>query len=447
MFISTSPLNSRNNAYSFPNSAGRLKSNNKILAAYGKAYLEELNGYKVIHTFGSPYEEGYQHGKLLKNEIIKCFKEVYQEGFFKASPILPKIVWYFYAKLNEKFLRPEEKDELKGIADAAGLKYNDILVMNSEAPYQALANFLESLGMSSHCSQLAVMGKAALDGNTLIGRNLDSLDLNRWHKYALIQVHHPQKGYNFIAPGYAGKVLEAIIGWNEKNLIIAQNNTPYPFQSPFGLYTGILMRRLIQNCAVPKEAEEMIKNTKIISNAGTSILAANNKEAKVIEAAQNIIDTFKNNKIVQSRKTGEIDNLLDTLTLANHYKTPFTFKSAIPPLEGSLLREQRIKKLISSNYGKIDSEIIKNILTDKLDLKTGKNIGPENPGDNAVDWYGKRIAKFGPFSIPKNLEVRITTNISAVCDLKEKIFWIALGKNYISRSQDYKSFKIMELLK
>lgn len=418
------------------------QNHGKILKVYGKAYLEKISELKIIHTFGSPYEEGYQHGILLKDDIKNCFKEVYEDGFFKACSAFPKKLWYFYAKLNEKFLTDTEKQELAGISDAAGLKYEDILVMNSEAPYLVANNLLKSTKLASFCDQLAVQGKATANGSLLVGRNLDTLDLDRWHKYANIQVHHPDKGYSFITPGYAGKTLDASAGWNEYDFCVSQNNVCAKHLNPYGIYTGILMRRLVQFCKNTEEAENLIKKLHPICNAGTSILIDDVNSTKVIE----VIQTIASGKIIGVRRMGQYKDMPETISLSNHYETSETDKLSIPPDLSSLSRNKRLKNLIKENYGKIDVEIIKKILTDKMDINSGRNIGSEFPSDNAIDWYGEEIKNFGPFKIPNTIEVRITTVMSCIRDLKNKTLWLAQGKKYIDKPADFIPLNIKELL-
>ena len=41
----------------------------KTVARCGQGFLEEVDGYKVLHLKGTPYEMGYQQGALLKDDI------------------------------------------------------------------------------------------------------------------------------------------------------------------------------------------------------------------------------------------------------------------------------------------------------------------------------------------------------------------------------------------
>src|SRR5437016_2067268 len=41
----------------------------KTLARCGEGFLEDVDGYRVLHVRGAPYEMGYQQGALLRDDI------------------------------------------------------------------------------------------------------------------------------------------------------------------------------------------------------------------------------------------------------------------------------------------------------------------------------------------------------------------------------------------
>src|SRR5690554_2580136 len=45
--------------------------NATTIARCGRGWLEQINGYRVLHLKGSPYEMGYQHGALLRDSVRK----------------------------------------------------------------------------------------------------------------------------------------------------------------------------------------------------------------------------------------------------------------------------------------------------------------------------------------------------------------------------------------
>ena len=57
---------------------------------YGDAYLEKRDGITLVHLKGSPYEIGYQHGILLKDEIKEEYRDYKEEVKKTIRGKLPK---------------------------------------------------------------------------------------------------------------------------------------------------------------------------------------------------------------------------------------------------------------------------------------------------------------------------------------------------------------------
>ena len=45
------------------------RAETKTIARCGQGFLESVDGYRVLHLKGTPYEMGYQQGALLKDDI------------------------------------------------------------------------------------------------------------------------------------------------------------------------------------------------------------------------------------------------------------------------------------------------------------------------------------------------------------------------------------------
>src|SRR3979411_2305231 len=74
----------------------------RTVQRYGPAYRYPQAGWIVLHIEGEPYERGYQHGRLLSNEIaaiLRCFATV-------QGPRAPTEAWESTRTLtNALFLR------------------------------------------------------------------------------------------------------------------------------------------------------------------------------------------------------------------------------------------------------------------------------------------------------------------------------------------------------
>jgi len=86
------------------------------------------SGIRIIELRGTPYEIGYQHGKMLKEEIQYFSHKIERIILYKSLIKTAK-------ELEEKILNtyPEFKDlveEMKGISKGADVPYENILLFN-----------------------------------------------------------------------------------------------------------------------------------------------------------------------------------------------------------------------------------------------------------------------------------------------------------------------------
>ncbi|ADV63129.1 peptidase C45 acyl-coenzyme A:6-aminopenicillanic acid acyl-transferase [Isosphaera pallida ATCC 43644] len=186
----------------------------RLIARHGKGFLEEINGYRILHLEGSPYDMGVQHGALLKDEIREQVRFLFDVkakeldagiGPFKVDPY--KVILGI-SKTQQQFVPQRFYDELRGVADGSGLPYEDIVV----------ANFLPEL---FHCSGFALTGSATRDGAMYHGRLLDYGCDWRLQEHAVLVVAKPEGKIPFVNVTYAGFV-GSVTGMNAEKVSIGE---------------------------------------------------------------------------------------------------------------------------------------------------------------------------------------------------------------------------------
>ncbi|MFO0909249.1 MAG: C45 family autoproteolytic acyltransferase/hydrolase [Isosphaeraceae bacterium] len=218
---------------------------------YGPAYRYPRAGWIVVHVEGAPYERGYQHGRLLAEEISDYIKTL--AG--KRSPSDPDAAWRAArTATNALFLRrydPELLEEMKGTADgaaAAGAKFEgrpidflDIVTVNSEIELDFLEDALEatptglegkvfreppdgtpSTPAPEHCSAFVANGPATADGKIVMGHiTMFSLYFVR-HFNVWLDIK-PEKGHRVLMQTYPGGVQSGMDYYmNDAGLIVAE---------------------------------------------------------------------------------------------------------------------------------------------------------------------------------------------------------------------------------
>lgn len=183
----------------------------EIIAREGKGYLEKIDRQLVLHLKGSPYELGYQHGKLLadlvKSNLTNIIDNQSEQGKSKEYLMYKMLRGGMHNQLKphipERFL-----EEMKGLAEGAGLSFDDVLAGNL---------FPEAF----HCSGIALMGKATHDHSLYHVRILDYMTDAGLQNRAVVMMVEPDGKNAFINVGYAGS-MGSVTGMNDKQITIGE---------------------------------------------------------------------------------------------------------------------------------------------------------------------------------------------------------------------------------
>ena len=187
----------------------------KTLARCGAGFLEEVDGCRVLHVKGEPYEMGYQQGALLRDDIrelvhflfdVKAKAITVELGGIKL--LNPKQVIKGIVARQRKYVPERFFDEMRGIADGAGMDVQDIVV----------ANFIPEL---FHCSGFALSGSATREGTLYHGRILDYGCDWRLQEHAVLTVAEPRGKIPFVNVTYAGFV-GSVTGMNAERVSIGE---------------------------------------------------------------------------------------------------------------------------------------------------------------------------------------------------------------------------------
>jgi hypothetical protein len=195
--------------------SGPVRAETKTLARCGAGFLEDVDGYRVLHVKGAPYEMGFQQGTLLRDDIRECVRFLFE---VKAKEIKlevagvklldPKRAIRGIASGQRRFVPERFFEELRGVADGAGLDVEDIII----------ANFIPEL---FHCSGFALSGSATRDGTLYHGRILDYGCDWRLQDHAVLTVAEPRGKLPFVNVTYAG-FIGSVTGMNAERISIGE---------------------------------------------------------------------------------------------------------------------------------------------------------------------------------------------------------------------------------
>src|SRR5512133_3117882 len=107
------------------------------------ASRSETNGWIVVRLAGDPATIGYQHGRLLQAEIQDALA-VEKLSFTHDG----KRDWAFYRRTAEMIfwpkVDPEYQQELRGIAEGAGLDLWDVVALNANLEFSYYTDQLDA---------------------------------------------------------------------------------------------------------------------------------------------------------------------------------------------------------------------------------------------------------------------------------------------------------------
>ena len=191
------------------------RAETRTIARCGEGFLEEVDGYRVLHVKGSAYEMGFQQGALLRDDIRENVRFLFEVKGKELkvevaglSLLDPKRVIAGIAARQKKFVPERFYEEMQGIADGAEMDVQDIII----------ANFIPEL---FHCSGFALSGSATKNGALYHGRVLDYGCDWRLQEHAVLTVAEPEGLIPFVNVTYAGFV-GSVTGMNAEKVSIGE---------------------------------------------------------------------------------------------------------------------------------------------------------------------------------------------------------------------------------
>ncbi len=184
---------------------------------------------KVLFVQGTPYERGYQHGKLLRSEVndnlgylhrkakdVLHFDELFAEAYERMAPFIPA----------------EYIEEMHGLAHGARMPLSVIHHIHvlpcigewgGRKRIKGVIKEMMSGELGTSCSNVAAFGSTTVDGKLYAIRVLDwgMHRISRLHKYPLITVGRGESGNTYANIGWVG-FLGAVSGMNDQGITLGE---------------------------------------------------------------------------------------------------------------------------------------------------------------------------------------------------------------------------------
>ena len=339
--------------------------------------------FKEITVCGTPYERGLTYGRLCKEEIGVSIR-VYQMLFDG----LKGIAWEDARRISEKYLdltrdfAPDYAEEIKGIAEGAGVDLLDIAALNARTEVMYSQVCKED---ANECTTISLTPPATEGGKVIAAQNWDFSKLLR-DCVVIVHVYQEAKP-NFVMVAEAGMI--GGIGMNDRGIAVMLNALRAEVACQ-GIPLRTRMRAML-------EAETLSDAYVSGSHAPVSVanLIATHKDGVAI--------AFEMDSQTVEPMIPEDGVLLHT----NHYIGPkMCLKNDVNHMGSTYIRLQRIRTLVKECHGRITIDDIMRMLKDHAGY-------PQSICDheNLNDPVAKRDA----------------TNFGIIMDLTENCMYLAPG--------------------
>ncbi|MBQ8933590.1 MAG: hypothetical protein IJ061_04830 [Lachnospiraceae bacterium] len=300
----------------------------------------------VIYVSGTPYEQGVQEGKLLK-EIIERNVSVIL-GKLEREHLTDNAAYDAFVENNLDFLRRENRsvyDEIQGISDGSGISLENIIKLNIPAYFMA-GSFLQE------CSMILARGSATLDHKTYVIKNRD---MSIFIEQILLHRTYPD-GMKIVEITGAGTTTYPACGMNSFGLGVT--NTGFwsrkvrpDAERPGSGHVFLNAHNLLEKCRTAREALEEIRNTPRLN--GLNVIVADPADAFLVEMTKNDCHVTA-------------DDGCGLLYHTNHYTTE-GFADMNPEREeypSTFMRYERIGELLKASYGTLRFQDMYRIMSD-----------------------------------------------------------------------------------
>ena len=410
--------------------------------------LEARNGFYILHLYGTPRQRGAAHGRLLRGQIRSSRIASYYGNFFwdlyRSSGLAKKLPsalrrrlgdlleWWYYAPL-EKLLMEETREELEGIAEAAGEEPRNVrrAVVAPDLMEHLAAGFLaggkEALGSYylGGCSALYARGSALRDpSRAFFARNLDFPGAFVWKHPVLIYSHpteevevlteeggsfawrrRPKQAYLYISsagfPGYG------LTGMNASGVALSSHVCISRNVSRKGMLFLDFNHYLFTRALSVEGVRHLVEAEGLASASPHAAVFADRHQALSVE-----VDSRR--CVVRPMLPG-----FDTLVQTNHFLNPLMQKRELEfPLEreNTIGRFRLLRGAAQHGYGQLDAQRMLDIIACNADLAS------------------RSCRVLGDFpSQPATLT-------SVVFDLGSGDFWVAGGKPPAVCYSEYRGF-------
>lgn len=204
----------------------------------------------VLYTWGTPYEMGYAHGRLL-TEGVKHLYGVSLYRFMFGIGMRPEQIDEVWAKA-EPYVPAADLEEMRGLADGTG----GAISLDDVKRLHIVPEITEW-----HCTFFAAWGEATRNGNLIQIRALDYATEAALQEVPLITVAFPEGGQPYLTVGWQGFV-GSVTGMSSAKIAMSEIGDDWDEANDTfeGIPMVFLMKDVVRKSTSLDEAVAMVQN-------------------------------------------------------------------------------------------------------------------------------------------------------------------------------------------
>lgn len=320
-------------------------------------------GAKALFTMeltGGPHDRGYAYGKACARLIARMIEVQFLEEF---QGRLTKDQMLKQARAYEPFIEdysPEIAEELRGVAEGSGRLYDEIVMVNALEERKAFE--------PSHCTAFAATGRATQGGETYAGQTWDGIEKEWWDgEFGLVFKVRSRDGPDIL--DYTNPGILASAGLNSNGIAVNWNTMPQP-ELTHGVPAYIIVAEVLRQ----KTLGDALDAVRRAHRASTfNLVITDGTELYQVEGTPGDVDVLYG---------GEY------LGHANHFvsaKFAPTLNTEVS--SSSIVRHNRMNRLLKENYGDISLRTCMGFLRDHVNFPSSICSHPGDEPDPRLRGY------------------------------------------------------------
>ncbi|WP_148571945.1 C45 family autoproteolytic acyltransferase/hydolase [Nocardioides caldifontis] len=333
--------------------------------------------YPRIRVSGAAYERGEQYGRAARDRVLRS-KQGYERAFAHAAgwswDHAVEAAGAMVSAVRSAF--PTYVEEMQGIADGAGLSFEDVFAMNArtEVMWAATVRQSDQLrgALARECSSFALTPERTASGHTYVGQTWDWL-VQGFETVVVLEVEQDE-GPNFVTVVEAGLLAKSSL--NSSGLGVCVNTlVTSEDRGETGVPFHVLIRALADCHSVTDAVYVLSKNRR--ASSGNFMIG-------------HVDGTVLNLETSPGDARGVTPQLPDrgALVHTNHFVDPpgYGTELASYAMADSYVRLQRVRTSIMEDPSPATVSSLHEAMCDHADYPASVCCHPDAREDDAEQW-------------------------------------------------------------